>query len=301
MPDFRSLEAFYWVAQLASFRRAAERLNMTQSAVSQRVAALEVRLGVRLLDRGPRTAALTPKGRQVMEHTERLLRLRADLLSSVAAPDVFSGTLRLGVSETIVHTWLARFVERAHTLYPLVKLDIEVDVTPRLRQGLIEQELDLAFLLGPVNEPRVLNLELCRYPLSFVRSPRLPMPPDPVPLSALLQVPIITYPRTTAPYIQVEQSLRQPHLPAPRVFGNSSLSTIVRMTLDRIGVSVIPPIVIRREVAYNHLQLLRTEIELPELVFTASYSATPDNPVTATLAQLARAVAADHRENDKGF
>ena len=299
MPEFRSLEAFYWVAQLASFRRASERLNMTQSAVSQCVASLEARLGVRLLDRGARTAVPTPKGRQVLEQAERLLRLRADLLSSVAAPDTISGVLRLGVSETIVHTWLARFVERAHALHPLVKLDIEVDVTPRLRQGLVDQELDLAFLLGPVNEPRVLNLELCRYPLSFVRSPHLSLPGNPVPLAALVRVPIITYPRTTAPYIQAEQLLRRTDLPAPRVFGNSSLSTIVRMTLDRIGVSVIPPIVIRAEIASNQLQLLNTEIELPGLVFTATYSAGPDSHVAPSLARLAREVAEDYQRNDK--
>ena len=301
MPDFRSLEAFYWVAQLTSFRRAAERLNLTQSAVSQRVAALEGRLGTQLLDRGARAAVLTPKGRQVLEYAERLLRLRADLLSTIVAPNMFSGVLRLGVAETIVHTWLAQFVERAHALYPLVKLDIEVDVTPRLRQGLMEQELDLAFLLGPVNEPRIFNLELCRYPLSFVRSPSLSLPGDPVPLAALLQVPIITYPRTTSPYTQVMQMLRRPDLPVPRVFGSSSLSTIVRMTLDRIGVSVIPPIVIQREIASNDLVPIRTEIDLPELVFTATYSATPDSLMAPNLAKLAQEVALAYQGSNKEF
>ena len=223
MPDFRSLEAFYWVAHLASFRRAAERLNLSQSAISQRVAMLEAQLGLQVLERDARKAVLTSKGRQVLDYAEKLLRLRSDLLVSLAAPGAFGGVLRLGVAETIVHTWLARFIERAHALYPAVKLDIEVDVTPRLRQGLIDQELELAFLLGPVNEARMLNTELCRYPLGFIRSPNLPIEADPVPLEALVSVPIITYPRTTSPYIQAEQLLRRSNLPSPRMFGNSSL------------------------------------------------------------------------------
>ena len=57
MPDFRSLETFYWVAQLRSFRAAAEHLHTTQPAVSQRIANLEDELGVKLLERGPRLAS----------------------------------------------------------------------------------------------------------------------------------------------------------------------------------------------------------------------------------------------------
>jgi len=315
MPEFRGLEAFYWVARLRSFRRAAERLHLTQSAVSQRLAALEARLGARLIERGARAVVPTPAGRRALERAEQLLRLRAELLGSVAGPEALSGTLRLGVSETIVHTWLARFVERAHARFPRVEIDIEVDVSPRLRQGLAAGELDLAFLLGPLGEPRVLERELCRYPLAFVRSPRLPLAgggdgvgdgvgeDGTVPLDALLRVPVITYPRTTAPYAQVEQLLRRPELPPPRIFGNSSLSTIVRMTLDRIGVSVIPPAVIRRELAYDHLRLVPTALRLPDLVFTAAHADAPDSPTAAALSALAVEVAAESgaEGGDKGF
>ncbi|MBX9593420.1 MAG: LysR family transcriptional regulator, partial [Roseomonas sp.] len=59
MADLRSLEIFFWVARLRSFRGAADRLNTTQPAVSQRIAALEAELGVRLLERGGRA---TPAG-----------------------------------------------------------------------------------------------------------------------------------------------------------------------------------------------------------------------------------------------
>lgn len=61
MADFRSLEVFYWVAKLSSFRRASEKVNTTQPAVSQRIAALEHEYGT-LFERRSRDVALTERG-----------------------------------------------------------------------------------------------------------------------------------------------------------------------------------------------------------------------------------------------
>ena len=118
MPDLRSLETFFWVAQLGSFRGASERLHTTQPAVSVRIAQLEEELGVRLFDRGPRIATLTAKGRLLLDYAERFLRLRAEMMEAVADPGAMSGVVRLGVAETIVHTWLSRYIERVHATFP---------------------------------------------------------------------------------------------------------------------------------------------------------------------------------------
>lgn len=291
MPDLRSLETFYWVAQLGSFRGASERLNTTQPAVSIRIAALEEELGGRLFDRGPRVATLTAKGRLLLDYAERFLRLREDMMSVVAEPGALSGVVRLGVAETIVHTWLSRYIERVHATFPKVVLDIEVDVSPQLREALVSHEIDLAFLLGPVSDPRVFNHDLCRYPLAFVASAGLDLGPAPVPLERLVGVPIITYPKTTRPYIVLRELLSRAGQPIPRIFSNSSLSTIVRMTLDRIGVSVIPPIVIASELASGDLRIVRSEIVPPELGFTCSLVAGPDSALIQSLAALACEVA----------
>jgi DNA-binding transcriptional LysR family regulator len=157
MPQLRSLEIFYWVAKLKSFRGAADLLHTTQPAVSQRVAALETEFGLKLFDRTARAVTLTPKGRELLDHAERMLRLRAEMMRTVAAPAALGGLLRLGVSETIVHTWLARFIERVNATYPRIVLDIVVDVSPNLRDALVAHGLDLALLLGPISQPNLIN------------------------------------------------------------------------------------------------------------------------------------------------
>lgn len=291
MPEIRSLEIFYWVAQLKSFRGAAERLHTTQPAVSQRIAMLEMELGFKLFDRVARSVNLTAKGRELLDYAERMLRLRAEMMRAMAAPAAFSGVMRLGVAETIVHTWLGRFIEKVNAAYPDVVLDIVVDVSPNLRDALVGHEIDLAFLLGPVSQPRMTNYDLCRYPLAFVVRADMDLGPEPVPLESLLEKPIITFPKTTRPYIALREMLSRPNLPTPRIFSNSSLSTIVKMTEDGIGISAIPPVVIRKELEAGALRLLHTDIRLPDLAFTASLPVTPDGLIADPIARLALEIA----------
>jgi DNA-binding transcriptional LysR family regulator len=299
MPDLRSLEIFYWNARLRSFRSAAERLNTTQPAVSQRVAALEAECGCRLLERGPGGVAPTAQGRRLVEFAERMLRLRAEMLEAVGGPDRMTGTLRIGVAETIVHTWLGRFLERAHAALPNVTLDIEVDVTRSLRAGLVEHSLDLAFLMGPIADPSIVNLPLCRYALTFCASPRLDLASGPLSRAALLGRPIITYPRNTRPTAELIEALRGPELPPPRIFGSASLATILRMAADGIGIALVPPAVAGRELAEGVLRLVETEVAPLGLAFTVSFPAGPEDGLARRLAGLAVEVAAAERPSDK--
>jgi DNA-binding transcriptional LysR family regulator len=298
-PDFRSLEAFYWTAKLSSFSRAAERLNTTQPAISQRIAKLEEDIEVRLLERSARGAVLTPKGLELRDYVERLLRLMSEMMDAVAAPSAMSGVLRLGVAETLVHTWLSRFIERVHTTYPNVTLDVEVDVSSHLQTGVLEGRLDLAFLLGPVTDPSMRDFMLCGYPLAFVASPDLDFGPpnqDGIhPIEKILAQPIVTYPTTTLPYIALSQVLPRRSEFMPRIYSSSSLSTIVRMTLDKIGVSVIPPVVIEAELKRGELRLLATDIALPQLSFHATMSIKPDEALPLALVQLAKDVISESK------
>ena len=234
---------------------------------------------------------MTPKGFELLGYAERMLQLRADMLQAVSEKVAMRGLIRLGVAETIVHTWLSRLIERIHAVYPSITLEIEVDTTPNLRNGLVTRQLDVAFLLGPVSEARMKNVPLCSYPLAWVASPTLTLPPEPVPLASLARWPIITYPRNTRPYADIHELFTRPDVPDLRVYGNASLSTIVRMTIDGIGVSAIPPVVIGRELAERKLRLVRAERSLPDLHFTATYSVKPDSYVAAAVAELAREVA----------
>ena len=98
--DTRQLAAFCAVVERRSFSQAAERLGVTQPAVSLQVRALEGRLGQRLLDRSGRTVEPTEAGLRLFRAAQRMLQLEEQLLEDVAAADAgpLTGTLRLGAS-----------------------------------------------------------------------------------------------------------------------------------------------------------------------------------------------------------
>jgi DNA-binding transcriptional LysR family regulator len=293
MLDLKEIETFLWVARLGGFRAAAQKLNTTQPSISNRIAQIEGVLGVSLFDRGPRGTALTAKGREFLGYAERLIALREEVMTVVGSPATVRGVVRLGVSETIVHTWLSRLVERLHATHPFVTLEIDVDTTPSLREGLLAQTLDAAFLLGPLSEPRTKSAPLSTYPLNVVARSDSPLAraPRPVTIADLRAQPVVTYPRNTRPYMNVRDMLSIPGEPAPRIYANASLSTIVRMALDGIGVAVIPAVLVEKEIAAGELQVVEAVPTFAPLSFTATWLAEAHDHTVHAVLKAARDVA----------
>lgn len=292
MIDLRNIETFFWVATLGGFRSAARKLNATQPAISQRIASLENDLGVKLFERDMRGVKLTAKGQELLVHAERMLQLRRDMQETARARSIMSGRLRLGVSESVVHTWLPNLMEYLHQAYPTLMIDIHVDTTTVLKAQLVSHQIDLAFLLGPMDDPRAENLFLCEYPLHWVVSPRLKVGRQPVSLQSLGRWPIITYSSTTDPHRAVRQMLSQAGIESPRMYGSSALSVIVRMAMDGIGVGVLATVILDKELASGELQILKVKAPpLPPLHYTACWMQGPDSHVARTIAQAAQYIA----------
>ncbi|KAA2211653.1 LysR family transcriptional regulator [Teichococcus oryzae] len=289
--EFRTLEVFYSVATLKSFARAADALYMTQPAVSQRIASLEAEVGGRLLERSVKGTSLTPKGEVLFMHADRLLRGRMEMMQAIADPHATSRLIRLGVAETIAQTWLPSFIGTVNTQYPSITFEIEVDVSTNLRTRLMRQEIDLAFLLGKVVEPGITSLDLCSYSLSFVASVALDLGKEPVSLKTLSQHPLICFPKTTIPYRKVLEMFQENSLKTPQIHCSSSVSTIIKMTLDNIGICVIAPILIMQELQEGRLRIVDTRVSLPKLDFTASFATAPGGKLISSLAQIAGKVA----------
>ena len=210
MVDFKSIETFLWVVTLGSFRGAGQRLNTTQPAISQRIAQLEREMGVKLLNRDHRVVSPTPSGRQLMLYAEKLIGLRAEMMAEVGDRSAMRGVLRLGVAETIVHTWLSQLIKSVNTAYPNLSLEIEVDITPNLTARLMAQEIELALLLGPLPLPA--SAIACSATIRSGSSPALRsvLPPGPLKAKDLAKFPIITFPRKTQPYEIVRSLFNRP-------------------------------------------------------------------------------------------
>jgi DNA-binding transcriptional LysR family regulator len=291
MLDFRSIETFLWVVKLGSFRGAARRLNTTQPAISQRIAQLEREMGVKLLNRDHRVASPTASGRQLMVYAEKLIGLRSEMMAEVGDRSAMRGVLRLGVAETIVHTWLPRLIKSVDTTYPNLSLEIEVDITPNLSARLLAQEIELAFVLGPLSAASVSNRALCDYPVGFMASRALGFGAGPHSLRDLAKFPIITFARKTQPYETVRALFNRPDLPPIRLHASASLATVIHMAIEGMGIAVIPAAIVENELADGRLRELQTDVKIPPLTFSAAWLASPETVAVERVADLAGQIA----------
>ena len=300
------LKTFLWVAKLGGFRRASEKLHTSQPAISARISALEEALGARLFERGATGISLSAKGHELLAYAEQVEMLIDTIRHRIGSAAVFEGVLRLGVAETIVHTWLPRFLTRLSSDYPMVDVELTVDVSVALRDDLLNRALDLAFLMGPISEYSVSNLDLPGFPLSWYAGGRIAEAvrtgagsgsgsgSGTGPAADLVpRYPVVTYARNTRPYREIKAELQRRHGPSARIFASSSLAACVQMVRDGVAVGTLPETLAEPRLQAGEMIEVAMGWRPADLRFTASYVSDPTNLLAAAAAELAQSVAAD--------
>jgi DNA-binding transcriptional LysR family regulator len=146
--DTRQLAAFCAVVERKSFSQAADRLGVTQPAVSLQIRSLEQRLGRQLLDRSGRRVEPTEAGRRLYASAQRLLTAEEHLLEDLDADDegAITGTLELGASTgpggTVVPLLLCDFQEQ----HPEVRVRLTVSDTQTVVDRVADRELELGIV-----------------------------------------------------------------------------------------------------------------------------------------------------------
>jgi LysR family transcriptional regulator, transcriptional activator of the cysJI operon len=158
--DTRQLAAFCAVVERKSFSQAAERLGVTQPAVSLQIRALEKRLDVQLLDRSGRRVEPTEAGWRLYRGAQRMLQLEEQLLDQLAAEGdgAISGELSIGASTgpaAIVVPLLLGEFQRAN---PAVRVALRVHDTQTIVQLVADRELELG-IVGAARRHRAVQFE----------------------------------------------------------------------------------------------------------------------------------------------
>lgn len=290
----KQLESFVWVADLGSFRRAAERLNTTQPNISSRIAALEQALGVSLMARDAGSVRLTDKGTELLEKARQVLAATEAFVVAAGSNSLHSGALRLGVTEMVAHTWLGQFLKLFKQNYPNVMLDLSVDLAANLEQELGERSLDLTFQSGPFTHAASGQLELGAYPMVWVAAAdssllgRSSLAAD-----DLIAQPIVTHAKNTLAYQQVSAHFLSETDKVARLVPSANLMASVQMVTDGYGIGVLLLPLVKASLASGTLVELDYKWRPKDLAFYARYENERSNNVVRRAADLAQGVSRD--------
>lgn len=288
--NLKQLEAFVWVADLQSFRRAAERLNTTQPNISARIASLEATLGVKLMTRDAGSVRLTGKGQDLLQHARQVLDATDALIAAADQKTLIEGTLRLGVTEMIVHTWLRDYLRALKDRFPNLTVELTVDLSVNLEKGLAERAIDLALQNEPFNRMTSGSCDLGAYPLIWVASPELALDGD-VSADALAAHPILTHARDTRLFEEVAAHFAVRRDLSARLVPSSNLAACLHMTVDGMGVATLPQAMVTRELTSGSLHQIQYNWVPAPLHFFARYDAEKSAAVVAEAAAVAVDVA----------
>lgn len=285
--NLKNLEAFYWVVTLNSFNKAATKLQTTQPAVSQKITSLENDLGFKVLDRSFRQLKPTHKGMTLFKYAEKFMRLETDLVAELTENQYLTGTIRLGVSETIVYTWLVEYIKKVQKEFPKVSVEIVVDLTPNLQEGVRKGDLDMAFLLGPTLAFECVEQALCDFELSFLAAPSFKGGVGQMSFKALMSHTILTYPKITYPYKELKAKMKEQALDEPLSITSYSLATLLRLAEQGLGIAVVPTLTALKEITDGRLEILNTPIQLKTFHFTSIYMQGNDAALKEKLTDVA--------------
>lgn len=141
--DVRSLNLFIEAAELGSFTRAGEKLGYSQPTVSFQIKQLEKELGVQLFDRIGHTVTLTDAGRDALAYAQGICRMAQEMAQGADKGREPSGTLRLGMADSLCAPLIAERFGEFQQRYPRISLSIQTGDTGALLELMDHNEVDM--------------------------------------------------------------------------------------------------------------------------------------------------------------
>jgi LysR family hydrogen peroxide-inducible transcriptional activator len=289
MISIKQLRYFSAVAQTGHFGAAAEQCAVTQPALSMQVQELERELGLQLLERARTGVRLTPGGREIAERAARVLADVNDLVDSARQlAGSFSGTLRFGAIPSIAPYLLPQLLPLIRATYPDLNLHLRETQTQRLLDELVDGQLDVVLLALPVEHAGIETAPLFedRFRLALPASRKIPASvratPDLLRSDRLL---LLEEGHCLRDQALAFCDLR--NVESIDMFGASSLSTIVQMVSNGLGLTLLPELSLELETKRADIRLMRfTDPEPQRVIGLAWRETSPRKPDFAALGDL---------------
>ena len=263
----KQLEAFYLAATLGSFALAAQRVHVTQSSLSKRIAELEAWVGAELFDRSGQRAQLTEAGHRILVVAKQMLELKEGIRDALDGAPVLEGPCRFGISELGALTWLPSFVQRVRADHPKLVLQPHVDLGRRLERLVVRGELDFAVVAGMTNDARVVSHAVSEVQFAWMAAPGRIRANRVLDLAELSKHPVITMTDGSGLTQAFDVWAGTHGLRMERIVASNSLMAIIGLTIADMGLSFLPRDYMRPWTDRGALTAFRSRPPLPPLPY----------------------------------
>lgn len=287
--DLRQLQYFCRIAESGSFREAADRANVAQSALSRHMRTLEDELGVTLLERHARGIRLTAQGEKLKQRADNILReVEETRLEMMTSRGGIQGTVTLGASATTGRLLYARLAETASNKYPQIELNMTEGASYYLLEGLDTGRIDLAVMVDPEPRSYLSNEALVAEKVYLVGAARhANMPKRPCTVHDLVDRPLVLFSRPSGSRMMLETAAAAQNVSLNVRFDATSPDVIKDFIRRGLGYGVMPYSSIFRDVEAGEL----VSTELDGIALTRTFIRRidrPSSPAVSAIADLVR-------------
>ena len=287
MINFKQLETLYWLRELGNFQRVADRIHITQPAVSARIATPEEATGVQLVDRSASTLQLTRQGEGIANYAEQLITMRDAMLESVRGDQ--KTMLRVGMVGPVALTWGPDFRKLIAEHAPELTVDFTVGSSVQIERDVRAGALDLTFVSLLPGDSLPAGVFCVEYEVGWLGTPELVRQlPVPASMADLGHSELILYPPTSPLYSPVQSILGEQFANCgARHFANS-LSTIMDMLRLGYGLSAIPVAVASQDINAGVLMRVITTERIKPLIVCCAHQSRQRRATTDLVLELAK-------------
>jgi molybdate transport repressor ModE-like protein len=249
--DLHALKVFQLVAQMGSISSAARELNFAQSNITTKIQQLENHLQTTLFYRNNRGTTLTPKGKMLLTYTKKIFQLIDETSKVMKDDETPKGPLIIGSMETTAAVRLPSLLSKYHHDYPDVDLTLITGPTEHHIQGVLQYDLDGAFVAGPVDHPELTQKKLIEEELVLITD----MLHSSMSSIKDIQTRTLLVFRSGCSYrAKLEQWLHQEGITPNKIMEFGTLEAILGCVSAGLGISMLPYAVIEKYVQAGTLR-----------------------------------------------
>ena len=259
--QIESLKVFCDLAETKSFTKAAQINNVTQSAVSQTISALERRFKSLLIERSKKNLRLTPEGEVFYDYAKRILQTCDALHSKLQEiENVISGNIRVATIISIGLHVLPPYVKTFLKRYPTVNVHVEYRGDDQVYESVLGNVVDLGLVAYPTRDPRLEIVPLRTDTLVLICHPQHPLAAKKsIKVKALSGQKFINFERDIPTRRALDKIFKEHRVTVDQVMALDNIETVKRAMEIDSGVAIVPRETVTQEVGNQTLVAVELE------------------------------------------